>query len=104
MTDTSNYYSFNVAAGGAGYKVFEFAKSGATVTGSPDWASISEIRLATNSSGSGASDVTWDAIGLVDTDTANLDYVLVARKVLDTPIVVAANQSQEIEFTVDVTL
>lgn len=104
MTDASNYYSFSVAAGGAGYKVFEFAKGGATVTGSPDWASIREIRLSTTSGGGGASDVTWDAIGLVDTDTVNLDYVLVARKVLDTPIVVAANQSQEVEFTVDVTL
>lgn len=104
MTDASNYYSFNVASGGAGYKVFEFLKGGATVTGSPDWAAITEIRLSTNSSGGGASDVVWDGLSLIDNDTANLDYLLVARKVLPSPKVVAANQSQEIEFALDVSV
>lgn len=104
QTDNSNYYYFNLPSVTAGYKVVEFLKSGASVTGTPDWSNITEIQLITVSNGSGASDVLWDGIGLVDTDTANLDYTLVARKVLASPKVIAANQSQEIEFTLDVTL
>lgn len=102
-TDASNYYSFALPSVTAGYKIVDFLKSAASVTGSPDWSNITTIEFSTTS-GAGTSAVTWDGIALLDTDTANLDYTLVARKVLVSPIVVPSGQSQEVEFSVDVSL
>jgi len=103
-TDSSNYYDLNIGAQTSGYKVIDIVKGGATTTGSPDWAAISEIEVTTVSGAGGASAVTWDGIMIQDTDTVNLDYTLVARKVLSSPIDKIANQAQDIEFTLDATV
>lgn len=104
LTDTANYYTFSTTSTSAGYKIIDFPKSAATVTGSPDWSTISQIWVSTTSNSSGASSVTWDGIRWKDTDTRNLDYILVARKVLASPVVKVAGQSYDIEFGLDVTV
>jgi len=104
MTDASNYYEFTMPSVTSGYKIADFLKSAATVTGTPSWSTITEIQLRTTSTAGGASAITWDGIMVQDTDTINLDYVLVGRKVLTTPITKIGNQTQDVEFRLDVTV
>lgn len=106
MTDTSNYYSFSLGTPvqSAGYKVVDISKGAATSTGSPNWGVISEIQVAVQSKAGGASAVEFDAIRVEDRDTDNLDYILVARKVLSPSIDKIEGQAQDVEFILDVTL
>lgn len=106
MTDASNYYTFTAttAVTTTGYKVLDFLKSTATVTGAPSWANITELRLITTSAASGTSAIEWDGIRVQDNDTANLDYILVARKVIPTPQTKISGQSLDVEFTLDVSV
>lgn len=105
MTDSANYYSFtSTAVTTSGYKFLSFTKGSATVTGTPNWNAISEIRVSTTSSGGGVSAVEWDGLKWNDQDTDSLDHILVARKVLDTPAQKIDGQAQDIEFYLDVTL
>lgn len=103
-TDNSNYYIFTLPSVTSGYKIVDFVKSAATITGTPDWRTITEIQLSTTSTGGGASAVLWDGINIQDTDTNNLDYVLVDRYLLSSPIVKPAGQTQDIEFSFNVTI
>lgn len=106
MTDASNYYSLALGTGvqTSGYKIISVTKSAATTTGTPNWGNITEIQVATNSKASGASAVELDAIRLEDKDSINLDYVLVARKVLVSPFTKVDGAAQDAEFTLDVAL
>lgn len=106
LTDTSNYYRFVITTPvtTSGYKIVTAAKSTAIVVGSPSWADISEIRVITTSKASGASSVAHDAIRMEDRDYANLDYVLVARKVLATPITKIAGKAQDVEYSLDINI
>lgn len=106
LTDASNYYLYNLGTSvqSAGYKMIKLTKGSATVTGSPNWNNITEIQVATTSSSAGASSVVLDAIRVEDIDSINLDYILVARKVLASPVVKLAGQAQDIEFALDVTV
>jgi len=105
LTDASNYYDFTVNSGmTAGYKIVSFNKSAATVTGAPSWSNIIEIQITTNSGAGGASNVDFDAIRIQDRDSTSLDYILVARKVLTTPVTSIAVQAQDLEFTLDVSV
>lgn len=104
LTDASNYYRFDMGAQTAGYKVVETTKSAALVTGTPNWSTITEIRVLTTSAGTGASQVDYDAIRIEDKDTTNLDYILVARKVLVTPFTKVDGQPLDCEFSLDVAL
>lgn len=101
LTNTTNYYEFNLGAQTAGYKIVNRTKSSATVTGTPTWASITEIRVFTTSTSGGASDVTLDGIRVEDVDTINDDYVMVSRKVLASPFTLVESMSQDIEFALD---
>lgn len=105
LTDSSNYYEFTTTSvTTSGYKVFEFIKSTASVTGTPSWASINEIQVSTTSAGGGASAVTWDGIRFQDADPSSLDYILVARDVLATPKTKVAGQPQDFEFRIEVSV
>jgi hypothetical protein len=103
-TDNSNYYTFAIPSVTAGYKFVDFLRSTSTPTGSPSWANITEIELNTTSGAGGASAITWDGIMIQDTDTSNLDYLLVARKVLASPVTKIANQTQDIQYALNVTV
>ena len=102
LTDASNYYEFSLGTQTTGYKIVEFAKSAATVTGVPDWEDITEIRVSTTSTAGGASQVDYDGIRIEDTDTINEDYVMVSRELLATPFVKQEGKVQELEFSLDV--
>lgn len=104
MTDASNYYNFSLGAQTAGYKVTEFAKSTATVTGTPSWANITMIQILTTSGAGGASAVNYDGLRIEDVDTINPDYVLVSRELLASPFTKELGKANEIEFTLDVTI
>lgn len=104
LTDGSNFYDFNLGAQTAGYKMIERTKGSATVTGVPSWENIAEIQVTTTSGAGGSSSVSFDAIRIEDKDTINLDYVLIARKVLAAPVTKIEGMSQDIEFSLDVTL
>lgn len=104
LTDTGNYYTFSTTSTSAGYKIYEFPKSAATPTGTPDWSSINQIWVSTTSNSGGASSVAWDGIRWKDTDTRNLDYILVARKVISPAITKVAGQSLDVEFGLDITI
>lgn len=104
LTDSSNYYSFNMGAQTAGYKIVEAAKGTATVTGSPSWETITQIQIITTSKPAGASNVEFEIIRIEDKDNQSLDYILVARKVLSSPITAVDGMAQDIEFTLDVTI
>lgn len=100
-TDASNYYTFTVSNPSAGYQIVPLTKASATVTGSPDWSSISAIEVNTNSKAAGASAVNFDAIR-IENDSASPEYVLIDRKVLSTPITVEPNIPYDIEFNLKV--
>lgn len=104
MTDASNYYQFSLGAQTVGYKVTGLTKGSATVTGSPNWASITEIDVITTSGAGGASAISYDGIRIEDMDTINPDYLLVARKVLSTPFVKNEVMAQDAEFAFGVNI
>lgn len=104
LTDGANYYDFNLGTQTAGYKIVEVTKSNATVTGTPNWTVITEIQVSVTSNASGASSVEFEAIRIEDKDAASLDYILVARKVLATPVTKIAGQAQDLEFYLDVNI
>jgi len=102
LTDASNYYTFAFGAQSAGYKFLQANKGSATVTGTPSWANITEVRVTTTATG-GAAQVDWDGIRIDDIDTNSPDYVLVSREVI-TPYTKAAGRTNEIEFAIGVNL
>jgi hypothetical protein len=106
LTDAANYYSFAITtqAQTSGYKIVEVQKGSATVTGTPNWANITEIQVLTNSKASGASAVDYDAVRIEDKDSQNLDYILVARKVLASAVTKVDGMAQDIEFSIGVTI
>lgn len=107
MTDASNYYSFALSGTNvttSGYKMVTANKSTATVTGAPNWNNITEVQVSTTSGASGASALGFDAIRIEDVDSVDLDYILVARKVLASPVTKVLGQAQDIEFSLDVSV
>lgn len=104
LTDVSNYYEVNFGAPTTGYNIIEVAKSAAAVTGTPDWANITEIRVLTTSTAGGASQVDYDGLRVEDMDTVNTDYVMVSRELLSSPYTKVDGMTQEVEFSLDVSL
>lgn len=102
LTDGANFYDFNLGAQTAGYKITEVSKGSATVTGTPNWSNITEIQVTVTSGAGGASSVDLEAVRIEDKDSASLDYILISRKVLASPVTKVAGQAQDVEFTLDV--
>ncbi len=104
LTDASNYYDLSIADRTIGYKIVEMTKGSATVTGTPNWSNITEIQVAVTSPAGTPTSVEFESIRIEDKDAANLDYILIARKVLPTPITSIQGQAQDVEFTLDISL
>ena len=98
-TDASNYYYYNVDSFESGLNIFSFSKADVLVTGTPTWSNITSIGFSTTSTG--ASTVLWEAVRLVDTDTANPRYVMIARQTMPV-FVVKEGMTNEIEFYIEV--
>lgn len=104
-TDASNYYTLTTNPGvNPGYFNTSFVKSAAVATGTPRWSNITSIEARVTATAGGAASVDFDALRLDDTDPSNPDYVLVARKVLSTPITKIAGRPLEIEYSLGVTV
>ncbi|HWT40087.1 MAG TPA: hypothetical protein VN081_02345, partial [Dongiaceae bacterium] len=102
LTDGANYYTINFGAAASGYQILSQPKSVAVATGTPNWASITEMRVSTTSGAGGASAVNYDGVRVEDIDTLNPDYVMVSRELLAAPYSKVDGMSQEIEFSLDV--
>lgn len=102
LTDSANYYEYNLGAQTTGYKIVSVAKSAATATGTPSWSDINEIQVITTSGAGGASSVDFDGLRIEDTDSINPNYVMVTRELLATPFVKEVGKVQDIEFALEV--
>jgi hypothetical protein len=105
-TDSSNYYTFNLTGADVntiGYKIVSRTKGSATTSGTPDWGKITQITITTTA-GAGQADVEFDAIRIDNPNEYGLDNILVARKVLSTPVATAKGQPQDFEYSLDITL
>lgn len=103
-TDSSNYYTFSTTSPIAGYHVDSFNKGTATITGTPDWASITQIGVITTAKVGGAASVEFDGIRIEDVDTISPTYGLIARKVLSSPVVVDGGIQMDIEYALAVSI
>lgn len=103
-TDASNYYSFTATSPGAGYRIDSFSKGNAVVTGAPNWANITGIEVRAVATAGGAATVDFDVIRIEDIDTVNPEYVMVAREVLTTQFIKTEGKTQEIEFSLAVSI
>lgn len=104
MTDASNYYYYNLGSQTTGYKIVSVNKGSALVQGAPSWSEITEIRVVTTSGATGATTIDFEAIRVEDRDSQNLDYILVARKVLPIPVTKVSGMALEVEFYLDVNI
>lgn len=103
-TDVSNYYTIQVTSPATGYQISTVAKSAATVTGTPNWASISIIEVEVVAGAGGAASFDFDGLRIEDTDTIDPNYVMVARELLASPVTKVAGRVMDIEFSLPVTV
>lgn len=103
-TDASNYYYFTQNTPSAGYHIDTLLKGNALVQGTPTWSSITGIEVVVVAAAGGSAVVDFDGIRIEDTDTVNPDYVLVSREVLSTPYEKVEGKTQEIEFSLVVSV
>lgn len=104
LTDVSNYYQLTYGAQTTGNKVLELTKGAATTVGTPNWASITELRVATTAGAGGAASVMFDGFRIDDADSNNPDYVMVSREVLSPVFIKEVGKSQEIEFALNISV
>jgi len=104
LTDAANYYTITLGAQTTGYKIVTAAKATAVPTGTPNWATITEMQVATSASAVGAAQVDYDGIRMEDMDTINPNYVMVSRELLGTPFIKEDGKVQDIEFSLDVSV
>lgn len=103
-TDASNYYTFSIATPPTGYQVTQIAKSTATLTGTPSWASITSMEVEVVAGAGGAAAVDFDGIRIEDVDTLNPDYIMVSRELLAAPVTKTAGRAMDVEFYLPVTV
>lgn len=105
-SDASNYYDIIVPSAGiaTGFNIKRALKGSATVTGTPNWGTITSLEVTVNATAGGAIDVGLEGIRIEDVDTIDAGYVLVSRVVLDVPFTKVAGRSQEVEFPLGVTI
>lgn len=102
-TDATNYYQLNIGSQSTGYKVVEITKGAAVATGTPDWSNITEIRVTTNSTAGGASQLDFDGLRIEDVDTVAPEYVMVSRELISVYTKVEG-MTQEIEFALNISV
>lgn len=100
--DANNYYTFTVLTPAAGYNNVRVPLSDGVATGTPSWSNITYMALRPSGSAAGSGSVDVDRIG-VEQSPANVNSILVARRVLPTPITTDQFISSEIEYSLGVT-
>ncbi len=92
-TDDSNYYSKTFTISTGGYQILSCAKDEILTTGTPSWANINKISITMTSTG-----LVLDGIKFDDTDNVDVNYGLISRTALATPIQKSAGEPITIEY------
>lgn len=101
MTDSGNYFAHTITPSTtSGYYVNNFTKTDFSSVGTPDWSNITQAAVVVTASG-GTTNVNIDGLNIVDKDNY-VDYGLVSRSVLTTPIMKLPSEIYDIEYSVAV--
>lgn len=92
-TDNSNYYSKSFAISSGGYQILSCAKDELLPTGTPSWSNINKVSITMTTTG-----LVLDGIKFDDTDNVDVNYGLVSRTALATPIQKSAGEPITIEY------
>jgi hypothetical protein len=92
-TDNSNYYSKTFTISSGGYQILSCAKDQILATGTPSWSNINKISITMTSTG-----LVLDGIKFDDTDNVDINYGLISRTALATPIQKSAGEPITIEY------
>jgi hypothetical protein len=92
-TDDTNYYSKTFTISSGNYQILSCAKDEIIATGTPSWANINKISITMTSTG-----LVLDGIKFDDTDNVDVNYGLVSRTALATPIQKSAGEPITIEY------
>lgn len=103
-TDSSNYYEYSLSNPSTGYQFASWQKGSATITGTPSWADINEVEVATTAKSAGSASVEFDGIRIEDVDSVAPEYGLVARFVLASPTTKADGIVQDYEYALPVSI
>jgi hypothetical protein len=93
QTDDSNYYSKSFAITAGGYQILSCAKDEILRTGTPSWDNINTVSITMTGTG-----LVLDGIKFDDTDNVDVNYGLVSRTALATPIQKSAGEPITIEY------
>lgn len=103
-SDSSNYLSYKIDNPAQGYVVASWKKSEMSQTGSPDLTNATYLAVVLNAKVGGAAQVDVDGLRIEDADTLDTQSVLVARKVLESPVTKTAGVELEIEYSLGLTI
>ena len=92
-TDDSNYYSKTFTISSGGYQILSCTKDEILATGTPSWENINKISITMTTTG-----LVLDGIKFDDTDNIDVNYGLVSRTALGTPIQKSAGEPITIEY------
>jgi len=96
-TDDSNYYTLPVVSSSqSGYQIVQVTKASAQTTGTPDWNTISKVRLWNSSTQTVLLDAIKIDVGSYAIDT---NFGMISRAVLATPIVKPASIPLNIQYS-----
>lgn len=99
-TTDQDYYTGTVVNTANGYQIGSIIKNNFVATGAPNWAKIEYLRIGAKASGAGAATARFDSLRVERNVSAFTNSVLVSRSKLATPIVKAASEPLDIEYTV----
>jgi hypothetical protein len=92
-TNDTNFYSKTFTISSGGYQILSCAKDQVLATGTPSWADINKISITMTSTG-----LVLDGIKFDDTDNVDVNYGLISRTSLATPIQKSAGEPITIEY------
>jgi hypothetical protein len=92
-TDDSNFYYKDFTISSGGYQILSCAKNQIVATGTPSWENINKISIIMTNT-----DLVLDGIKFDDTDNIDVNYGLVSRTALGTPIQKSAGEPITIEY------
>ncbi len=102
MTGVFTPVTHTAGAGVAQYQIATITKNSFSNL-MADWSNITRVEVSL-SAGAGSSTVSVDGLKIVDADNLNVDYGIISRTTLSTPIVKDSNQTMDIEYSLVVPL
>lgn len=93
----------SIAAMPLGYNVIQIPKNTFTATGTVSWSDINSFGIDARA-GASAGSIYFDGLRVEDDDTVNIDYSLVSRSVLTTPLVKTNIIPMDIEYGLELAI